>query len=134
MFRYQLRAVINHKPGHFVATVIGENDVLYVFDDLSGVEQVQESMNGVETGFYCLDVDTFDWWLRVLSLFRSHYKNCEFLSFDVPKQYRSSFMIARHMPSSCTNQRTEREEEVSVQLAHHANGVNVHVPIRLSRE
>lgn len=57
---YQLRAVINHKPGHFVATVIGKNDVLYLFDDLSGVEQVRQSMDSVETGIYTLFDETFD--------------------------------------------------------------------------
>jgi hypothetical protein len=52
--------VINHKLDHFVATVIGKTDMLYVFDDLSGVEQVRQSMDSVETGIYTLIEESFN--------------------------------------------------------------------------
>lgn len=53
-YRYKLRGVINYKPGNFVVTFIDEQNKIYVFDDLTGIEEVSRSVDGVETGIYTL--------------------------------------------------------------------------------
>ena len=52
--RYQLRAVINHigKEMHFISTLIGRDEKLYVFDDLKGIQEVRGSTSNIETGLY----------------------------------------------------------------------------------
>ena len=59
MIRYRLRAVINHKPNHFTATLISEDGELFLYDDLSGIEKVTRCMQTVETGIYTLMVEEF---------------------------------------------------------------------------
>ena len=89
---YQLRAVINHKPGHFVATVIGQKTTpFYVFDDLSGVQQVRQPMDSVETGIYTLFDETFDWQLRVLSFLRCPIKIVNLFQWKCNCAHQSPF-------------------------------------------
>jgi hypothetical protein len=46
--------VINHKPGHFTATLINDDNELFLYDDLSGIEKVARCMQTVETAIYTL--------------------------------------------------------------------------------
>ncbi|CAF3381190.1 unnamed protein product [Rotaria socialis] len=55
--RYNLCAVINHSKGkhpngHFTAILIDKNNKLYLFDDLEGVQQIENSTGTIETGIY----------------------------------------------------------------------------------
>jgi hypothetical protein len=54
IIRYELRAVINYGSSHFTATLIGQNNQLYLYDDMVGIQRVQRSMDVVETGVYTL--------------------------------------------------------------------------------
>jgi hypothetical protein len=51
---YKLRAVIHHtlNPAHFTATLIGNHDILYLYDDLKGVKEVRSSTNPIICGIY----------------------------------------------------------------------------------
>jgi len=52
--RYKLRAVVHHtlNPAHFTATIIGSNNILYLYDDLHGVKEVRSSTNPIVCGIY----------------------------------------------------------------------------------
>lgn len=52
LYRYTLRATINHKADHFTANIIDSSSRLFVYNDLDGVEEVDQSFLPVETAVY----------------------------------------------------------------------------------
>ena len=54
LYRYILRATINHEADHFTATIMDSSNHLFVFNDLEGVKKVDRSLLCVETAVYVL--------------------------------------------------------------------------------
>jgi len=54
LHRYTLRATINHNADHFTATIVDSSHRLFVYNDLEGVEEVEQSLLCVETAAYVL--------------------------------------------------------------------------------
>ena len=54
IFRYHLRATINHEHDHFTTTIIDSSDRLFLYNDLEGMQQIDRSPFCAETAIYVL--------------------------------------------------------------------------------
>ena len=53
-FRYNLQATINHEDDHFTSTLLGSSNQLFLFNDLKGIQKIEQSLPLVETAVYVL--------------------------------------------------------------------------------
>lgn len=52
--RYHLRATINHEHDHFTATILDSSNRIFLYNDLEGLEQIDQSPFYAETAIYVL--------------------------------------------------------------------------------
>jgi hypothetical protein len=52
--RYHLRATINHEHDHFTATILDSSNRIFLYNDLEGLQQIDQSPFYAETAIYVL--------------------------------------------------------------------------------
>ena len=54
LHRYHLRATINHEHDHFTTTILDSSNRIFLYNDLGGLQQIDQSPFYAETAIYVL--------------------------------------------------------------------------------